>query len=492
MSTIVVNDVERYKQYIATNGQTIFDYPFVITDETELKVFLTPNGSSADDDNQTLILNSDYTVTGVLVDSGGTIVLSGGATAGDRITIIGNKVIERITNLQNSNDLNSDTLNDEFNSIIIMMQEIRKDLAKILPKYFYSELQDTKNLHLPALATDQYWKKTVSGIIGIELDESEGWSTLRSELANDQTGTDGSRIVGYYDSSFGSTTVHDAIGQNKVGRYGVDSGSVNAYAVTLSPAPVSLTSGEIVDVKISNTNTTTSTLDVNALGVKTIKIFIGNIITDVPANAMPAGIISRFIYDGTFFQLTNPQEITDFSTGYVALTYNIVAPSGWVTLDDGTIGSAASGATTRANADTFDLYEMLWDNVSQPSANAFCTVSSGLGASALADFSANKQLTLPYHKGRAIAGFGAPAGIPGYTPILGENDGEQLHLLTVGELASHTHAITPNAALLSAGGGYTHTGGGYSDAGVTIGSTGNNEAHNTVQPTIHVNTIIKL
>jgi len=498
MSAIVVGDVERYIQYIATASQTIFDYPFVITDELNLTVYSTPDGSAADDVNQVLILNVDYTVTGVGVDSGGTIVLTSGATLDDRVTIIGDQTIERTTNLQNNNLLDADTLNAEFNNLTIMLQELRKDVNKILPKYFNSELQDPKNLHLPALGTDEYWKKTTLGIEGVEIEESEGWSTLRSELANDQTGTDGSLLVGYYDSGFGSTTVHDAMGQLKEGRYGVDTGVADAYVVTLSPAPSSLDAGLIVDVKIANTNTTASTINVNGLGAVAIKIFLGSVIADIPANAMPAGLVARLIYDGSFFQLANAQEITDFTTGYVALTYNTTAPSGWVDLDDGTIGDSGSGATTRANADTFDLFEMLWDNVSSPTANAFCAVSGGLGASALADFSAGKQLTLPYYKGRAIAGFGTAAGFS-YAPVLGAYDGEPDHLLIEAEMPLHDHECPIEQSNPPWGRGtatYSNLGGLPGGVSTTTAdltnTTGGTNAHNNIQPTTHVNTIIKL
>ena len=70
------------------------------------------------------------------------------------------------------------------------------------------------------------------------------------------------------------------------------------------------------------------------------------------------------------------------------------APTGWVKGNGGTIGSAASNATTRANADTLNLYTLFWDNFS----NAILPIqdstgaSTTRGASAVADFNANKRL----------------------------------------------------------------------------------------------------
>lgn len=87
-----------------------------------------------------------------------------------------------------------------------------------------------------------------------------------------------------------------------------------------------------------------------------------------------------------------------FTTGDIKWTYKIVADSGFVLLDDGSIGSAASGATTRANADTNFLFAVLWDNIS----DTFCPVSGGRGANAAADFAANKNIRLPQVLGRTM------------------------------------------------------------------------------------------
>lgn len=76
---------------------------------------------------------------------------------------------------------------------------------------------------------------------------------------------------------------------------------------------------------------------------------------------------------------------------------------GWVVLNGGTIGSASSPATTRSNTDTYFLYTYLWNNIS----DSYCPVSGGRGASADADFIANKTIQLPTVPGRAIAIFGS-------------------------------------------------------------------------------------
>lgn len=72
--------------------------------------------------------------------------------------------------------------------------------------------------------------------------------------------------------------------------------------------------------------------------------------------------------------------------------------SGWIRPNGRTIGSASSGATERANADTQPLYELLYSTFS----DSVCPVTGGRGASASADFAANKPLQLLDMRSRVL------------------------------------------------------------------------------------------
>lgn len=122
-------------------------------------------------------------------------------------------------------------------------------------------------------------------------------------------------------------------------------------------------------------------------------------------------------------------------TGSVKGFRRTTAPAGWVKENGGTIGNASSGATTRANADTEALFTLLWNEFSntilpiQTSAGA----ASTRGASASADFAANKRM--PLFDSRSRFHRGADDGL-GYDAAL-----------TVGAsqadaLKSHTHGVT--------------------------------------------------
>lgn len=75
-------------------------------------------------------------------------------------------------------------------------------------------------------------------------------------------------------------------------------------------------------------------------------------------------------------------------------------PVGYVPMGGVEIGNGSSAAAGRANADCLALFQHLWNTYN----NTICPVSGGRGASALADFDANKKITLLSVRGRAIIG----------------------------------------------------------------------------------------
>lgn len=186
-----------------------------------------------------------------------------------------------------------------------------------------------------------------------------------------------------------------------------------------------------------------------------------------------------------------------FVTGMEMDYAGTTAPTGWVRLNGSSIGSAGSGATERANADTETLYSLFWDNY----ADAQCAVAGGRGASAVADFAADKALTLPDARGRVAV----PVLAGTFATIGDASLGAETHTLTEGELAAHTHtgpshshaleadenfikqdavsdALSLAPAVAVEGGG---TSGGNTASGGTgnTGSAGSGTAHNNIQPT---------
>jgi len=89
---------------------------------------------------------------------------------------------------------------------------------------------------------------------------------------------------------------------------------------------------------------------------------------------------------------------TILATGDIKVAYGTGILSGFVRANGRTIGSATSGATERANSDCQSLFQYLWGG------DATLAVSGGRGATAAADWAANKTIALPDMRGRTIAG----------------------------------------------------------------------------------------
>jgi len=121
--------------------------------------------------------------------------------------------------------------------------------------------------------------------------------------------------------------------------YSADSGSANAYAVTLSPAP-SLVAGSQVCFLAVNGNTTASTLAVNGGSAKAIKKGATN---DLGSGDIVSGQIVCVVYDGANFQLVSPLPT---GTGTVTTTGSPAANQVALFSSSTVIKGAASDSTT--------------------------------------------------------------------------------------------------------------------------------------------------
>lgn len=136
-----------------------------------------------------------------------------------------------------------------------------------------------------------------------------------------------------------------------------------------------------------------------------------------------------------------------FQTGDVMWLDRQGTRSGWVRDNARTIGSATSGGSERANSDCQALFEFLWNNFD----NTRCPVVTGRGASSLADWTANKQITTPDRRGTGMIGlddmgnaaasrFTAAVPFPvgnatTAASIAGAND----HTLSAPQMPAHAH-----------------------------------------------------
>jgi len=152
--------------------------------------------------------------------------------------------------------------------------------------------------------------------------------------------------------------------------------------------------------------------------------------------------------DGNIYGWQNGQwiaiAIPIWSTGDTKLTFKTVADPGWVMMNDGSIGDASSGATTRANADCQALFTLFFANcadadVPLQTKTGAATTRAAQGTAAAA-WGAHCRIVLPKVLGRALAGAGAGAGLTNRP--LGSSLGTETHTMSGAEMASHTHSAT--------------------------------------------------
>ena len=132
-------------------------------------------------------------------------------------------------------------------------------------------------------------------------------------------------------------------------------------------------------------------------------------------------------------------------TGTILDYIGSTAPSGWLLCNGKTIGNQNSGASAYANSLAQALFVLLWNSFSDSEA----IVIGGRGGSALSDFNANKQISLPDLRGRTLVGRDTMGNVPALR-LPGGGQGEDTNGKTGGSarlqlnnthLPKHAHAM---------------------------------------------------
>jgi hypothetical protein len=322
--------------------------------------------------------------------------------------------------------------------------------------------------------------------------EAFEWNPAQDEIEN--VVTDTGQALNPTDNYQVSKSVSNYVGG---GDFYADTGSVNAYQ--LSPigskqVPTSYADGIRVRFIPANNNTGASTLKILGLTSKDIK---KGFVTS--PNPIIAGDLSSNYLTEAFFSAANdcfilsPASatqiiiISQIPTGMVMHSPCLKSntPSGWVIMDDGTIGDATSGASTRANADCQNLFVFLWNNVSDFGA----PVSGGRGVNALADWNAHKNIKVLSTSNRSIINAADTANDLG--AIIGQSEVS----LSEDQLAKHLHKYLQRYSSgfgddLQVGSSiYTFY---QNDTNPNTTSIGNNSPISILPPSVYMNSFIKL
>lgn len=105
--------------------------------------------------------------------------------------------------------------------------------------------------------------------------------------------------------------------QNRTAAYGTASGT-DTYTVTMTPTVTALATGQSFNVRFTNANTSTATLQVDATASKAIT---KNGTTALASGDISAGEVREVIYDGTQFQLIGPRALQEDQTILASLIF---------------------------------------------------------------------------------------------------------------------------------------------------------------------------
>lgn len=315
---IAVND--RHIQLTALAAQVQFDADFLIFKDTDFTVRHTDNSVSPEV-NTDLVLNTDYTVTGIGVLTGFSIFLDavvfpGGAVAGDVFTIFGDIPIDRLADFQLAGDYSSATVNAEQDKITQITQELDTKLERSLRMFEEDSLVSIDN-RLPLDRANKFL----------------AFDGTKKPTASAGT-TPGTVVV----STFMESVVSAANAQNARAAMqswalgGVlNTGTVDALVATINAS--SLVNGMVVIVRATGANTGAVTFNLDALGVKDVLKVSGQVL--VAGDIAGANHELELIYNSVLddWLLLNPDTAAwrriQKQTAAASATIDFVLPSGF-------------------------------------------------------------------------------------------------------------------------------------------------------------------
>ena len=236
------------------------------------------------------------------------------------------------------------------------------------------------------------------------------------------------------------------------GDFYTDGGIVNAYVLTPQNlggggyrAPFVYAPGMRVRFITPNANTGASTINVAGLGVVPILANDGS------------ALVGGEIVAGRILELSANAGATAFllidgGTAGAGVPTGAILDFGGGTVPDDFLGCDGSAVSRTTYATLFGKIGVIW----------------GVG-------DGSTTFNLPDLRGRTTIGAGTGSGL---TPrVVGDIGGEETHILSVPELASHAHGYN----VVQSGSGVS-SGSGLTIAGATTGGAGSNAGHNNMQP----------
>ena len=423
-----------------------FTIPFFFLADADIRAIKV---TIADGTEEELTLNTDFTLTGAGEAAGGELTLTASISSSYKLVIFRDPEVLQEADYSPNDRFPAETHEQVADRLTMIAQRFSDLLGRAVVQ---PDGDADLDMRLPASATRA----------------SKYMAFDASEQPVASNGTTSATVI----STFAETLLDDTSASSMLTTLGV-----SAFIKTL--------------LDDADAATAVATLAVIAKAIGTAK---GDLIA-FSASATP--VRKAVGADGTVLTADSTAtegmswQASGFTTGDVKLTLKTAADTGWVLMDDKTIGDASSAATGRANADTEALFTLLWNNT----ADADCAVSTGRGASAAADFAAHKTIVLPKTLGRALAVYGSGSGLT--TRALAAATGAETHQIAQNELPNVTvNYDKPNATSNTVGqgtGNIDNAGTGFTSTATSSINGGVAQQNMTiVQPTVFLNVMIKL
>lgn len=125
MSAVLpIEEDDRFEIYTASSGQKTFAVPFPFQDNDDVGVYYLSAG------NWVKIPAVNYVLTGAGEAAGGSVALNTGRVAGEKILVIGEAVLTRLTSIVRAGKFSSAATDEELDRNVIVAQEQARELTR--------------------------------------------------------------------------------------------------------------------------------------------------------------------------------------------------------------------------------------------------------------------------------------------------------------------------------------------------------------------------
>lgn len=196
---ITLNNNYPFNQYISDGETKDYLFNFLLLNHKDLSVYATPPDVQASSCDK-LVLDTDYIIKNYGKD-GGTIELSKAYASGYIITITLDSNYNIDTNFKEGRTFSGAELDLIFNQISLYFKELSLLFLTTL-KYPINSIIDPTSTYIPQLKDGNVWVGKNNKIIQVPLPSGGGGGDcceiLKAELANNNMGVDGARMIGLY------------------------------------------------------------------------------------------------------------------------------------------------------------------------------------------------------------------------------------------------------------------------------------------------------